>query len=338
MQIRPDAFQRLTSGELPIPGLMEAHSIPGCTMAVIRQGKLVYSNAWGVRDTRGTPMTEGTLFECASLTKSVFTLLALQEVQADKLELDAPIAPLLRDKPWSEDPRFADITPRHCLSHGCGLPNWESRPMQMLFTPGERYSYSGEGYLLLQRLVEQLEGKGMDVLLQERIFPRYGMESSSARWTPVAGAAFSLGFDTDGKVNKVRDCVRTGGVAPEPNAAWSLYSYAADYARFLCGLMEDRGGLSPELFEQMTTQQNSADEHIAWGLGFGIPKASPSVLWHWGDNDGFKSFAVWDKVTGDGAVINTNSDNGLPFYMEVLKSLTDGAFFDDIAAFIRSAE
>ncbi len=338
MQIRPDAFQRLISGELPIPGLMEAHSIPGCTMAVIRQGKLVYSNAWGVRDTRGTPMTEGTLFECASLTKSVFTLLALQEVQAGKLELDAPIAPMLRDEPWSEDPRFADITPRHCLSHGCGLPNWESRPMQMLFTPGERYSYSGEGYLLLQRLVEQLEGKGMDVLLRERIFPRYGMESSSARWTPVAGAAFSLGFDTDGKVTKVRDCVRTGGVAPEPNAAWSLYSYAADYARFLCGLMEDRGGLSPELFEQMTTQQNSADEHIAWGLGFGIPKASPSVLWHWGDNDGFKSFAVWDKVTGDGAVINTNSDNGLPFYMEVLKSLTDGAFFDDIAAFIRSAE
>ena len=84
--------------------------------------------------------------------------------------------------------------------------------------------------------------------------------------------------------------------------------------------------------------QNKADDHIHWGLGFGIPDMEPDVLWHWGDNSGFKSFAVWDKATREGVVINTNSDNGMDFYMDVLKELTDGKFFDHIADFIRGAE
>ena len=96
---------------LPVKELMEKHSIPGCTLAVIREGEVAFSNAYGVRNEQGTPMTEGVLFECASLTKSVFALLAMQEIDAGKIDLDAPIAPLLKEEPWSNDPRFMTITP-----------------------------------------------------------------------------------------------------------------------------------------------------------------------------------------------------------------------------------
>ena len=337
MKILDTSFEAVKTTGL-VSERMAKHKIPGATMAVVRGGEVVWSEAFGLRNEQGTPMTEGVLFECASLTKSLFALLAMQEVDLGRLDLDAPIAPLLQEEPWSNDPRFMSITPRHCLSHGCGLPNWQAKPMEMRFDPGTQYSYSGEGYFLLQKLVEQIEGKNMNELFKERFFGKFGMESSTAYWTPAVHAAFAVGFAKDGTVRKVRNSRRVSGNAPEPNAAWSLYSYAADYARFLCAMLKEQGGLSDKAFTEMTTPQNKADDNIHWGLGFGIPDADPNVLWHWGDNDGFKSFAIWDKVTKEAVVITTNSDNGMDFYIDLLKTLTDGKFFDHIAAFIGGAE
>lgn len=338
MRIRQQTVDALREGSFPAAQWMKEAGVPGATVAVIRKGELVFSGAYGLRDEYGVPMQEGVLFECASLTKSLFALLALREVDLGRIALDTPIMKQLHDVPWSEDARFQEITPRQVLCHASGLPNWEKRPMKMLFDPGKGFSYSGEGYFLLQRLVEQLEGKDMNELFRSHFFLPYGMESSCARWNPAVGAAFSKGFGKDGGVVKCRNSRRTGGNAPEPNAAWSLYSYAADYARLLCALINQRGGLSPELFAEMTSVQNSADESIGWGLGFGIVKAQKNVLWHWGDNDGFKSFQIWDREEGDGAVIVTNSDNGPDFYFRLLEELTDGTFFGDIRRFIESAE
>lgn len=338
MQIRKQVLAELREGSFPMEQWLKEQGVPGATVAVMEEGQLAFHGAYGVRDEYGVPMTEGVLFECASLTKSLFALLALREVDLGKIALDAPIAMQLKEAPWSADERFGQITPRQVLCHASGLPNWERKPMKMLFDPGHGFSYSGEGYFLLQRLVEQLEGKDMNELFRSHFFLPYGMESSCACWDPAVGAAFSRGFGKDGSVVKCRNSRRTGGNAPEPNSAWSLYSYAADYARFLCALMGERGGLSPALFAEMTVIQNSADEHIGWGLGFGIVKAQPEVLWHWGDNDGFKSLQIWDKQTGDGAVIVTNSDNGPDFYFRFLEKLTDGQFFGHIRSFIDSAE
>ena len=337
MKILNTSFETIKTTDR-VKELMDKHGIPGATMAVIREGEVVWSNAYGVRNEQGSPMHEGVLFECASLTKSLFALLAMQEADLGKIDLDAPIAPILKDELWSNDPRYLTITPRMCLCHSCGLPNWQAKPMEVKFDPGTRYSYSGEGYFLLQRLVEQVEGKNMNELFKERFFGKFGMESSTAYWTPAVHAAFSVGFAKDGSIRKVRNERRVSGNAPEPNAAWSLYSYSAEYAKFLCAMMNNKGGLSDKMFAEMTSAQNKADDNIHWGLGFGIPDLEPDVLWHWGDNSGFKSFAVWDKVTREGVVINTNSDNGMDFYMDVLKELTDGKFFDHIAAFIRGAE
>lgn len=338
MRIRKQVLAELREGSFPMEQWLKEHGVPGATVAVMEEGQLAFHGAYGVRDEYGVPMTEGVLFECASLTKSLFALLALREVDLGKIALDAPIAAQLKEAPWSADERFGQITPRQVLCHASGLPNWEKKPMKMLFDPGHGFSYSGEGYFLLQRLVEQLEGKDMNELFRSHFFLPYGMESSCACWNPAVGAAFSRGFGKDGSVVKCRNSRRTGGNAPEPNSAWSLYSYAADYARFLCALMGERGGLSPALFAEMTAIQNSADEQIGWGLGFGIVKAQPDVLWHWGDNDGFKSLQIWDKQTGDGAVIVTNSDNGPDFYFRLLEKLTDGTFFGHIRSFIDSAE
>ena len=88
----------------------------------------------------------------------------------------------------------------------------------------------------------------------------------------------------------------------------------------------------------MNAPQNVADDSVAWGLGVGLIRMEPSVRWHWGDNDGFKSLALWDQQTGDGLVAVTNSDNGLSLCYDLAAELTDADFLAPMAAFIASAE
>lgn len=314
------------------------HGVPGCSVALVQGGKVTFSQACGIRNRNNAPVTEETLFECASLTKPLFAVLALQMADKGLLSLDEPVAGQLGGDPWSDDPRFAEITPRHILSHGSGLPDWHNRPMPLLFAPGKSYSYSGEGYYLLQHLVEKITGKTLPELFDEYIFAPFAMDRSAVIWTPAIGNAIAEGYDTNGQVCRVRDTIDLAGNAPEPNAAWSLYSCASDYAKFVCSLICCRGGLSENTYEQMTIMQNPADANIAWGLGVGIVRKEPDVLWHWGDNDGFKSFVVWDKATGDGLAVITNSDNGLSLCYDLAAKLTDIEEMKNIAAFIETAE
>lgn len=88
----------------------------------------------------------------------------------------------------------------------------------------------------------------------------------------------------------------------------------------------------------MGSVQSIADDDIAWGLGVGLIRKEPSVRWHWGDNDGFKSLALWDQQTGDGLVVTTNSDNGLSLCYDLAAELTDADFLAAMAAFIETAE
>lgn len=317
---------------------MARHGVPGCSVTLIRGGEAVFSAACGKANESGKPVTENTLFECASLTKPLFAAVALRLADEGRLDLDEPVAEKLGGEPWSPDADFRKITPRHILSHGSGLPDWHSRPMPMLFAPGTAYGYSGQGYYLLQHLAEKITGKTLPELFADYVFSPCHMQRSAVLWTPEVGQAISVGFDAAGRPCRVRDCVDLTGNAPEPNAAWSLYSCPGDYARFICGLLGGRMGLEEKTYAQMTTPQNVADDNIAWGLGLGLVRKHPDVQWHWGDNDGFKSLALWDRRTGDGLVAATNSDHGLALCYDLAAELTDADFLEDMAAFIRTAE
>lgn len=318
--------------------LMARHRIPGATVALLHRGEVLYTQAFGIRTPAGAPVTGSTLFEAASLTKTLFGTLAMRLAQEGRLDLDAPIAPLLQEEPWSLDARFAQITPRHCLSHGCGLPNWQKKPMDMLFDPGTAYSYSGEGYFLLQRLLEQVCGKDLNRLLREYFLDPLGMDCSTATWTPEVYAAFSAGFGTDGKVVKIRSARRVTGNAPEPNAAWSLYSNAFQMVKFLQYMVKHHGGLSDAAYAGMTAPANRATAFIPWGLGWGLADEEPHLRWHWGDNDGFRSLSAWDDQTGDGICVFANSNGGMEFWQDVAKAVMGGQVWDHIVDFIRTAE
>ena len=316
---------------------MEHYNVPGITVALVNKGEIIYQAALGVKNPQGDPITEDTLFEAASLTKTMFATMVNGMAEQGMINMDKPIMDVFQGAPWSEDPRFMTLTPRHCFCHGTGLPNWAPKPMEIMFDPLSSYSYSGEGYYLMQFMVEQMTGKGLDEMLRNAFFIPLRMNRSAAIWNPNLKEVFSNGYDKDGNVNKIRDEIDLAGDAPEPNAAWSLYSNAFDMIKFLQFMIQKRGNLGEEQFLEMTKPQNWATPDIPWGLGWGLTKKDPNLMWHWGDNTGFKSLSMVDPKFGDALCIFTNSDNGFAFWEAVAKELTD-APMDDIVNFVKVAE
>ena len=321
--------------ERRVPELMKQADIPGLSMAVIRNGKTYWLREFGLRNTgSNSPVTADTVFEAASLSKPVFAYGVLQLVDKGKLDLDAPLSKYL-PKPYIDgDPRIHQITARFVLSHRTGFRNWrgDGNPLRIYFTPGERFSYSGEGYVYLQKVVEQITGKPLNTYMAEAVFTPLGMTSSSYVWRADYDDRAATGHDADAQP---RDKFKP----KEPNAAASLHTTARDYAIFLDALL-NRKGLRPQTLHEMEKPQiavnpectNCTDrtpdelsKSVFWGLGIGIQQtADGESLWHWGDNGNFKCYMVIYPKQKVGLVYFANSENGLSVASELIRSALGG--------------
>src|SRR5215207_2383509 len=131
-----------------IDELLKLASVPGLGMATVR-GADVSVEGFGVRRAGGTDRVTGdTVFEAASLSKPVFATIVMQLVGEGKIDLTRPLVEYM-PLPNPNDERSKRITATHALSHSGGWRNWRNNLQTALtadFEPGERFSYSGEGY------------------------------------------------------------------------------------------------------------------------------------------------------------------------------------------------
>jgi CubicO group peptidase (beta-lactamase class C family) len=247
----------------------------GLALAVIDKGNVSYVHAYGVRNAKGDPLTTDTVMYGASLTKTVFAYNVMQLIDQGKLKLDTPIKDIL-EKPLSSyddgsDPKFADkygpyktlasdprwekITPRICLTHSTGLNNfWFAEPDQKFhlhFDPGSRYSYSGDGLVLLQFAIEhgrKAEGLGTGVGdLTQANFDRLGMTRTSLIWRDDFSSNLADGWNDQGKPEEhdARSKVRASG---------SMDTTISDIAKFAAALV--RGdGLTASARKELTKPQ-----------------------------------------------------------------------------------
>ncbi|MEE8583640.1 MAG: serine hydrolase domain-containing protein, partial [Acidobacteriota bacterium] len=305
------------------PRLMQQADIPGLQIALIQDGKVVWNQAFGQADKAGkVEASQETLFPAASLSKPVFAYAVLKLAEQGKIDLDQPISQYLPGY-IEEDARIDAITARHVLSHSCGFPNWRPRggKLKILFQPGERFSYSGEGYVYLQNAVERITAKPMDDFVREMVFDPLGMKDSSYVWQERFEGRTARGHDAQGKTHRLRK--RT--VA---NAAASLYTTSADYARFVTAVLNGEG-LNRETWDDMLTSQVPvgrrndfrAAQKLSWGLGWGLQEGDgDTAFWHWGDNGDFKCYVVAWRGRKSGLVYFTNSENGLSIPREILQA------------------
>jgi CubicO group peptidase (beta-lactamase class C family) len=275
-----------------IPDLMKKANIPGLSIAVIRDGQLLWTKGYGIKSAKtGDLVTEDTIFEAASLTKPFFAYVAMKMVESDGLNLDKPLIEYVpRDyleKKYVEHSLdlegfrqdwFRKITARHVLSHSSGLPHGEERkPLPIFFEPGTQYRYSADGYMYLQRVIEYLKGEPLEEIMKKMAIEPLGMKASSLVWQERYEKEAAVGHDflgeTDGQFRK-----RT-----RAHAAATLYTTAKDYAKFVMAMLNDTG-LKPETIAAMLKPQINVDKNVFWGIGFGLEMTeSGEAFWQWGD-------------------------------------------------------
>jgi CubicO group peptidase (beta-lactamase class C family) len=345
---------------------MEQADAPGLSVALIEADEVAWTAGFGVADaaTR-VPVTADTVFQAASLSKPVVAYAALREVDTGRLDLDQPLAAYLPE-PYAPDvPQVQTITARQVLSHSSGLQNWRQtpeEPLQLAFEPGSGFRYSGEGYFLLQRVLEQLAGAPFEAFMQRALFQPLGMTRSTYLWTVEHAAWIAAGHRERGEPAEAwnawqgqrmleiaadwgqpletwtyADVLRAlPEIHPEltplpnnliPNAAGSLLTSAADYARFLLQLLRAPGAgplpLSRPLHATMLTPQARLNSWLSWGLGWGVEdEAGKRLHWHWGDNMIFQSFVLAALAQRWGAIILTNSGRGLKVCERIITHLT----------------
>jgi CubicO group peptidase (beta-lactamase class C family) len=321
--------------EQQVPVLLKEAMVPGASVALIGAGKTYWVHGFGVKNAKsGEPVLEETIFEAASLSKPVFAYGVLKLVDQGKLDLDVPLSKYL-PKPYIDgDPRLDKITARYVLSHRTGFPNWRSdgNALTIHFTPGERFSYSGEGFVYLQKVVEHITGEPLNQYMTEAVFVPLGMRSSSYIWRPEFDAHTAIPHDAAGQVgDKFKPT--------DENAASSLQTTAGDYALFMEALLNGKE-LKPETLREMEKPQIAVDpactnctetepkelsKSVFWGLGIGIQEtAQGESLWHWGDNGRFKAYVVAYPKQKIGVVVFFDGENGLSIVGDLLQTAIGG--------------
>ncbi|MCC6539917.1 MAG: beta-lactamase family protein [Bryobacterales bacterium] len=327
---------------------MEAAAVPGAWVARLERGRVAWQRGFGVRhaDTK-EPVDEQTVFEAASLTKQVTAHVAHQLHGEGKLDFDRPLSAYLGGDPGAGNL----VTARHVLSHSSGWPNWRNKTGEALtpeFAPGERFRYSGEGYVYLSRVLEQVSGQPFGALVQSRVFDPLGMSGSSLYRREERELRIATGHDRGGRTHtltyqqrlwakikaagepveqwRYADAERAladGGVKPMPNyivpnAAASLCTTGPDYARFVLQAMS-----RPSLREWGSTMRAGRGWRLGFGLGWGIEQiGARTFLWQWGDNRGYKNFVLVEPAAGSGLFVFTNGDGGMRVCDRVAARLT----------------
>ncbi len=273
--------------------LMQREQVQGMALAVIDQGAVTRVAAYGKRNAT-QPLTVDTVMYGASLTKTAFAYMLLQLVDEGRLDLDASIATLLprplpsyrgKDFDFADlegDARWRHLTPRMLLTHASGFANFRwlepDKKLRFHFEPGSRYAYSGEGFYILQLVLEQGLKLDTGAEMQRRVFDRFGMATTSMTWRAAFGANLADGFGLDGRMEAHDERSRA-------RAAGSMDTTIADQARLWAGIV--RGdGLSPATraalvnaqlpitsarqFPTLTAGINPANAHIGLAAGLGV--------------------------------------------------------------------
>ncbi len=305
--------------EKRIPAAMEEFKVPGLSMVVIQEAKVVWNKVFGVKDRESnTPVDAATMFEAASMSKPVFAYAVMKLAEKGALDLDAPLTRYTPEKFVQGDARLDQITARRVLSHTSGFQNWRSEktPLKIQFPPGERWEYSGEGYSYLQSVVARLTRQPIEPYMAANLFTPFGMTSSGYAWTRefaqrMARPHGTAGNPKENKKSTAADVARYG-------SSGALLSTPGDYAKFLLEVIDpkpaDAYRLNAASLKEMLRPQVKVSAYLfpcSWALGWQVRHSEGGdVILHGGDNEGFHSMCGASVERKSGFVVMTNGEDG----------------------------
>lgn len=326
-----DSPTSLETLDVAVAEVLDAARIPGATLVVIEDERIVFRKNYGVTDlSTKAPVVDETVFRAGSISKSFTAIAVMMLVEDGRLSLDAEVAELLPDlavrNAWrANDPvrlahllqhtaGFNDIAFRHYLIEGRDVPLADAvklyGPYRSRWRPGTRTSYSNAGPILAGRIIETVSGERFQDFVTQRLTAPLGM--TSAHWT--------LEPEISSRVSK---SYRPGDLAEErfmdipgrPSGSLNLTS--SDLAR-LPLLMLGRGTLdgvtyfTPATAERIETPvgNDAARAGLRYGYSLGnVADTQGRVVFfgHEGSIDGFAATYAYAPQLGAGYVLMANS-------------------------------
>jgi CubicO group peptidase (beta-lactamase class C family) len=338
-----------------VPHYLAVYGIPGAAVAVVRQGDVVWAKGYGLADReRGTPVTTDTVFQAASISKTLTAWGVMKLVEQGRLDLDAPVERYLTR--WRLPETSFDttgVTVRRLLSHSAGLnvteylgyapgvplPSIEeslsrgsgkAAAVRLERSPGDGFAYSDGDYLILQLLIEEVSDTPFAEFMHRQVLQPLGMGHSSFAPWPELEAKLASSYDARGKALPSFDFSE---LAPA-----GLLTTAPDLARFAAAAVSGPGGepagrgvLAPSTLAQMAAPQVSLSGFDAWiyadayGLGYFVETVPGDqvAISHMGGNLGWLSEMAILPASGDALVVMTNSSLGHEFFAAVVAQWTD---------------
>ncbi len=288
-----------------------------------------------------------TVFQAASVSKptAAMAVMLLAERQALKLDDEVNLALRSWKLPDSKVQSGEPVTLRRLLSHSAGIsvhgfggyaageklprltdilkgrPPANSAPVVIEIKPGERFQYSGGGYCIIQQVLEDVEKRPFEDVMESLVLKPCGMNHSSYDQPLKSPLAKNQASGHDGQGKTI-----AGGahVYPEQAAA-GLWTTAADYASLLLAIDRSLTGAAPEVFSKALVQEMMTVQKGGHGLGWEVGQYSGhATLSHGGVNEGFQCYVWLCPSLGQGLVVFTNSDNGLAMINDISEPLRSG--------------
>ena len=302
---------------------IKAAGIPGLAVAVVRDGSVIYSRAYGVRELGAEErLTPEHIFHFASVSKPFVATAIVQLAEKGKLELDDPV---VKHLPYFRlaDERYRDITIRQMLNHTAGMPDvedyeWDDpqfddeaaeryvRSMsseRLLWAPGDGWQYSNMAFDALGDLISKVSGVSFEEYMRINILDPIGMTESSFLYPQID--------DTLRTTGHVGNPARVSAVYPynrrhAPSS--TLNSSVAEMTRWMLvnlnrGELDGRRILSEESYDLLWTSTTDHDIGLSWFL---YEDAENREVAHGGSDLGFRSYIVLLPDDGIGIVLASN--------------------------------
>lgn len=332
--------------------LLDITRVPGYALVGVLEGKPVAEFA-GNRATPASGATPeaidaDTCFPALSLTKVVFVWAVRRLVREGRLDWQKPLQDYL---PLGLEGEAAKITAHHVISHSTGLTNWRFEANTALvsnFPPGTRFSYSGEGFFLLQRVVEHIVGESVASYMKKTTLPEVGITTGSLAWTPSFLKNGALGHNRQGETmarsmvfyeRSNEEAMRAAGLDPltaktteiveaykkanrqtnpvtlSPNVAGSMWMKPVEFGSFLQQVLAD-ATKSPAEYAPVVRMH----AQLSWGRGWAVDHIFPgNALWVYGDGPGYKNLALVHPQSKTALAIFTNGERGANLYAGILR-------------------
>ncbi|MCI4671156.1 MAG: beta-lactamase family protein [Bacteroidia bacterium] len=330
---------------------MEYYKVPGLSIAVIKDGKLHWAQGYGIAQ-EGINVNENTLFQAGSISKPLAALAALHLYQEGKVDLDTDVNNYLQGWkfPESEFTKEQKLTLRHLLTHTGGttvhgFPGYSQKDkfptitevlegkgntdaIKSYATPGENWKYSGGGYTIMEKVVEDVSGMPLEEYMAKHIFPKLDMNNStySQPLLEKYHAQASAAYKGDGTVYEGR-----WHNYPEQAAA-GLWTTPTDLAKYCLAMQEIYKGKKGSVLSPQTVKEMLSKHKNDWGLGPSLNGEGDNMKFgHGGKNAGFTNNMAAYIHKGHGVIVMTSADRGGSLISEITRSIANQYGWEDLA-------